>query len=450
MLTAINYYHQLIQNDPQSALRQCDLLEQKFIERNIMFAGKPSPFHLRPHLMSSVVRQNLENAAHTVLEASLKAELGLFGGDAEKLYDALFVSENERILLRVEPGYRERVIWSRLDAFLGAGDDDIKFLEFNNDAPAGIGYSALMAQSFLELPIMEEFQTRYSVAAEDARPQLLKALLDTYKVWGGSEHPQIAIVDWQDVRTSADFQILQAFFEASGYRTIICDPRAVEMRDGKLYHQDFRIDLVYRRVVTSELLEKFDECHDFVDAYRTHAACFINTFRCRISENKAFMEFLTDPSHLGHLSADERLALDRYLPWTRHVSATKTDFHGQEIELGEFIAANREQFVLKPADSYGGKDVYVGTEVEQSIWESAVHAAISQTRWVVQERVATPVEPFPVRVGDSFEFRDMKFNVNPFYLGGVTCGAVTRTSTDAVINVSAGGGSVPSFTVSPR
>jgi hypothetical protein len=37
--------------------------------------------------------------------------------------------------------------------------------------------------------------------------------------------------------------------------------------------------------------------------------------------------------------------------------------------------------------------------------------------------------------------------VNPFYAGRADVGAVARASRNSVINVSAGGGSVPTFTI---
>ena len=66
----------------------------------------------------------------------------------------------------------------------------------------------------------------------------------------------------------------------------------------------------------------------------------------------------------------------------------------------------------------------------------------------MQERVDIPEEEFPVFDPDgSLRFEMLKVNTNPFYVGGAPVGAVTRISRDDVINVSAGGGSVPTFVV---
>ena len=78
----------------------------------------------------------------------------------------------------------------------------------------------------------------------------------------------------------------------------------------------------------------------------------------------------------------------------------------------------------------------------------AVEAAAFMGGWVVQDRVTIPEEAFPVfDAAGGLTFESLKVNTNPFYVGGASVGAVTRVSRDAVINVSAGGGSVPTFVV---
>jgi hypothetical protein len=69
------------------------------------------------------------------------------------------------------------------------------------------------------------------------------------------------------------------------------------------------------------------------------------------------------------------------------------------------------------------------------------------TAWTVQERVPIPEETFPVFDAGALAFESLKVNTNPFYVAGDEVGAVTRASRSQVINVSAGGGSVPTFVV---
>ena len=55
-----------------------------------------------------------------------------------------------------------------------------------------------------------------------------------------------------------------------------------------------------------------------------------------------------------------------------------------------------------------------------------------------------PEEMFPTVEGGHVHMRLKRFNINPFGLGGNYAGMITRISDRAVINVSAGGGLLPS------
>ena len=55
-----------------------------------------------------------------------------------------------------------------------------------------------------------------------------------------------------------------------------------------------------------------------------------------------------------------------------------------------------------------------------------------------------PEEMFPTVEGGNVQMRLKRFNINPFGIGGRYAGSITRISDRAVINVSAGGGLLPS------
>jgi hypothetical protein len=62
----------------------------------------------------------------------------------------------------------------------------------------------------------------------------------------------------------------------------------------------------------------------------------------------------------------------------------------------------------------------------------------------VQEYVPVPEEMFPTVEDGHVQMRLKRFNINPFGIGGRYAGSITRISDRAVINVSAGGGLLPS------
>jgi len=97
--------------------------------------------------------------------------------------------------------------------------------------------------------------------------------------------------------------------------------------------------------------------------------------------------------------------------------------------------------VLKANDEYGGKGIVLGWETGQAEWERAVQAALAQPT-VVQERVTLPREPFPGLVDNRVQLIDRMLDTDPFvFYGAYADGCLTRLSTAALVNVTAGGGS---------
>src|SRR5262249_26922783 len=156
-------------------------------------------------------------------------------------------------------GYPFVSVTSRLDSFLSEAGYGL--VELNAECPAGIAYADVASDLFLEMPLVRAFRQRRHIEPMYCRGNLLDALLSIYaEVRGRAAPPQIGIVDFRGLPTQREFELFKEYFEQSGYAATIADPRELELREGALYHRDFRIDLVYRRVLTTELLEKRDEC----------------------------------------------------------------------------------------------------------------------------------------------------------------------------------------------
>src|SRR5258708_12585994 len=106
---------------------------------------------------------------------------------------------------------------------------------------------------FRELPVMGKFAEMYEVHSYPLSAKLLDALILSYLDWGGSSRkPQIAIVDWEDVPTMSEFEILRERFEKMGVPTLIADPRELAWHGSSLVAPDKTIDLVYRRVLITD------------------------------------------------------------------------------------------------------------------------------------------------------------------------------------------------------
>ncbi len=440
---AIAEYHRLVEADPASAREQSEWLRHAFPREGITFDGAPMPSFLRPQFVPRVDWNRLCAAGTRLLELAVRVARAAFGGDPRRLCAFLGTPEAEARWVTLDPGEPD-VVLSRLDAFLT--EDGPRFIEINSDAPAGFGYSDRMARVFRELPLFQAFAERVPVSYRSSEEGLVRAVVAPGRARGGKGPPLVAIVDWADVKTRADQEILREAFSARGSQCVLVDPRAMEVRNGRLWTPSEPVDVVYRRAVLSELVEREDEVRPFLTAYRDRLCPFVNSFRCRLSEDKAFFALLTDEAFSSLMSAEEVAFVVRLVPWTRKVEERRTVKDGREVDLLPFVLANRAGLVLKPAHAYGGRSVYVGDETAGAEWEAAVRSALGAP-WVVQERVTIPEEPFPTFEGGELRFVPLKVNTNPFYVAGEEAGAVTRASRSSIINVSAGGGSVPAFVV---
>jgi uncharacterized circularly permuted ATP-grasp superfamily protein len=407
------------------------------------------PF-LRPFFLSPEDEERVRSVAETIAALGERVVTAVF--ENPQLFAQFHLRPEEERLARLPVAYGRASTASRLDAFLLP--DSLKFAEYNGESPAGAGYAETLAEIFRELPVMAKFTQHYSVHSYPLSAKLLDALVMSYVDWGGSASPpQIAIVDWENVPTWSEFEILQARFEKMGVPTVIADPSHLRFDGHKLVAHGKKIDLVYRRVLINDIVAKPAECAALVKAYAANAVCVSNSFRCKIPHVKAFFAVLTDEQNGALFSHDERQLIRRHIPWTRVVADVKTAHYGQQIELLAFVEKNRENLVLKPSDEYGGSGVTLGWETSEAEWDAAIGRALSARNgvWIVQERIPIRREIFPyiAQIG-KVDYRDMLVDFAPYLFRGKVAGFLTRLSATGLANVTSGGGQVPAFRVSPR
>src|SRR5271168_4760599 len=331
------------------------------------------PF-LRPFFLSPEDEERVRSVAETI--ADLGERVVTAALEDKNLFAQLHLRPEEERLARLTVGYGRASTASRLDAFLLP--NSLKFAEYNGESPAGAGYTETLAEIFRELPMMGRFSKKYDVHTYPLSAKLLDALIMSYLDWGGSsKRPQIAIVDWNDVPTWSEFEILQERFERMGVPTLIADPRELEFDGKKLVANDIKIDLVFRRVLINDIVARPAECSALVKAYAANAVCVANSFRCKIPHVKAFFAVLTDEKNGALFSHGEREIIRRHIPWTRIVADVKTSHYGQPVELLAFIGKERENLVLKPSDEYGGSGVTLGWETDEDAWDAAIERALS-------------------------------------------------------------------------
>jgi uncharacterized circularly permuted ATP-grasp superfamily protein len=446
---AVAYYHELLQ-DSELAESSRAMLDEGLERAKLIFGGRRLSPYLRPHFVTERDWARVTRICETVWGAIQKVKDAAVEDDA--LLAELGLTEIERELVAIDPGYREVSPTARLDSFLT--DDSYSFVELNGESPAGIAYADAAYEIFSALPVMRRFAERYSLRIFDGRQQLLEVLLRAHSEFLGREPeraPRIAIVDLKGLPTQKEFELFHDYFESRGYPAIIASPDELEFKDGRLRAGAFEIDIVYKRLLVNEYLPIMNAQPALLEAYRARAACLVNSFRSKMIHKKALFTVLTNERYARLFNGDERDVISRHVPWTRKVRAEHTDRHGKQIDLLEYTRSARDQLVLKPNDDYGGHGIYIGWNTNETEWEEALRHALADGDYLVQERVKTARETFPALGEDgTINFAEQLVDLDPMLFHGKVGSAFTRLSSTELANVSSGGGMVPTFIIDEK
>jgi len=444
----IDEYHGLLTND--LATESQGQLDAQLRDRGLFFGDRPLCSVLRPRFLSPSQYRFLQQRAAVVLRAFRKAHRAALADDT--VLAQFRLADWERTLAHVDAGFRDASPVSRLDAFFVAEAGGLRFTEYNAETPAGGAYNDVLTEVFFGLPIMREFMRTWDLRPLPARHDVLHALLDAYAQWSGTRSvPRIAIVDWSDVPTRSEFLLFQDYFARQGVDCIIVDPREVTYDGKRLRSAHGDIDLVYKRVLLTELVEREGLDHAVLRAVRDRAVCMVNPPSCKILHKKASLAVLHDERNAALFDADESQAIAASIPWTRVVEERRTLHEGQEVDLLPFIEEHRDQLVLKPNDEYGGKGIVLGWEADSDTWATTIKTALAEP-YIVQQRIALPTEPYPSVVDGCVVFPERMVDTAPYVAyGDHVDGCLTRLATAALLNVTAGGGSqTPTFIAERR
>ncbi len=442
---AVAYYHELLE-DKELAHESARVLDEGLENARLIFGGRRLSPYLRPHFITSAEWERTKQICETIWGTLQKVKNAAVEDDA--LLDELGITEIEKELVKIDPKYSQVSPTARLDSFLT--DDAYSFVELNGESPAGIAYADSASEIFEQLPVMKKFGERYPFTRLEGRSKMLKVLLDCYEEFLGrkpEDAPVIAIVDLKDLPTQKEFELFREYFEYSGYTSVICSPDELECDNGELFYDGLKIDIVYKRLLVNEYLPIMDQYPALLQACQAGTICMVNSFRGKLIHKKAIFSILTNERYSHLFSENELDAIKAHVPWTRKFRQESTFNGGQEIDLVEWTRANSSKLVLKPNDDYGGHGIYIGWNLDAAEWDAVIETSLANGDYLVQERVATAKEDFPMLFDDQGKWAmiEQLVDLDPLLYNGVVGSAFTRLSSSELANVSSGGGMVPTF-----
>ena len=193
-------------------------------------------------------------------------------------YRKLFGFEErlEQLILR-KPTYECPLPIARIDIFLNEETGDFKFCEFNTDGTSAMNEDRELNIAIQRTKAYQQLSEEYELTSYELFDTWVDTFLQIYDTYENKrEHPRVAIVDFMENATEMEFRIFAESFRKRGVAAEICEIRNLVYRDGVLYSPEGnRIDAIYRRAVTSDIMSHYEEVKDFVAAVENGDVCLI-------------------------------------------------------------------------------------------------------------------------------------------------------------------------------
>ena len=249
-------------------------------------------------------------------------------------------------------------------------------------------------------------------------------------------HPlgSVVIVDDEPAAQylAPEFELFRQLFQRQGVAASIADPSELVWRDGRLWHLDAPVDLVYNRLTDFYLAEPAHQA--LKSAYAAGAVVLTpDPHAHAVYADKRNLIALSEDALLAAwgVSAADRSLLAAGVPQTRLVTPERADA----------LWAQRRQLFFKPVAGFGAKAAYRGDKLTRRVW-----GEILAGDFVAQALVA----PSERLIEVDGVVTDLKFDIRAYTYAGQVQLLAARMYTGQTTNFrTQGGGFAPVIVVPP-
>ena len=364
-------YLEIIEKDKDKYYSDYLNMVDRVNHSNAIYNGEPIPVTYQGLFYGEDTRKNLSDISSKLMEITRKVtKQYLEDEEYRKLFN--FPKKLEELILH-DPGYDIPVPICRYDIFYNS-KDKFKFVEFNTDGSSAMNEDNEIGQILLDTLAMKELSKEYELVNVDLINSWVKASLDIYNR-NKDGKPNVAIVDFLDIGTTYEFEAFKKAYIEAGVNCEVIDIRDLEYKNGKLCKGDYVVDLVYRRAVTVEIMNKIDTVKPFIEAYMDNAFMMLGSFRSQLMHIKPVFEILLMDETKAFLKKDEIEFLEKSIPKTLKFE-TEEDFNE--------VLNNKDDYILKPMDSYASQGIYTGREHSKEEYEKILRDILGKN-YIYQE-----------------------------------------------------------------
>ena len=198
----------------------------------------------------------------------LAADMQILYRIFEKVIDAYFADAGYRALFGFDTRTEDLILharrspslvpMARIDFFYNEATGSYTFCEFNTDGASAMNEDRELHNAQRLSAAYRAFTARHRTRTCELFDSWVATVRRLWQKAGGAGAPCVAIVDYLECGTVNEFEIFRRRFEAAGLDTVVCDVRELRYDGHMLCAPDGRrIDVVYRRAVTSDLLAHY-------------------------------------------------------------------------------------------------------------------------------------------------------------------------------------------------
>jgi hypothetical protein len=398
------------------------------------FEGRPYPVSLRPLAISA--RQAREFAAigeRFVKLLDTAAEIYCNSREARRLFPAYRGVERYATSL---PKLKPLTRICRFDGLI-APDGSYRIIETNTDCPGGVIQNGLAGRIWEQTanPLTDGLvlDSRAQPFVVDPDCFLLE-LLAAHRERTGRQADHACVVNFRGRFTNEIDWMLRGL-NRLGVETTLVDAAALRRGSNGIVDPTGRsVELAYNKLDLRDIIDE-PAVAEYLEAAAAGDITFLNPLICQWAlADKAILALLHDGRFADCFSAAERAFIAAHVPWTRFVSAGRTNGpDGDPIDLLSWVAENRESLVLKPSNATRGEGVLVGRFTLPQQWQDQLARAANGTPQVVQEYIRAPCISAPHPADGTVE--PMWIGLDIYVYGGRYAGFQARASLDPVMNV---------------
>ena len=430
-------YNNEIKKDPVYFNNEYNNVIDKISKSTAIYNGKPIDTLFMPKFFSQQQIKSFDKLTTTMLSIIDKViKHYLEDEDYRRLFP---FSEELNDLIVKDHGYDCLLPMARIDIFYNEETGQFKFCEINTDGTSAMNEDRELVRIFNETSILNKIKETYSINSFELIESWNRELINIFRssrFYNNNENPTIGIVDFLDKATLDEFRVFKKCFEKNGYKTLIADIRNIDFKNNIVSYEGKKIDIIYRRAVTTEILKHFHEVTGFLEACASEQICIIGSMKTQIVHHKSIFKILhMDQSH--KILSDEEIAfIKEHIPFTEDLTE----------ENSKKIIENKDKYIIKPLDQYGSKGVYAGLDFSMGLWKQKIEEAVEKG-YLVQDYCIPYESEFPVFTNDRVLFQKFN-NITGIYLyNGKMMGILSRAGQKAVISGINKGVTLPTYMI---